>query len=205
MSCCRELRTSLIRLAHSDPEMRPLILPLLSKQAALGLARMKPGDHTTLKSGGVYAHVWFDDANARDDFGNPAKDSGEWQVIITTSEDPLNLNPRGRELARDTFRYVESRSRGLVAGSAEDFIRRAWSRFKGRVAGDRTAKPWGKLPKGWTEESVKKFWKSVGGKGKHKVTACIEKMTGKIDDPGAFCASLADRMTPGWRSKKKDK
>lgn len=59
------------------------------------------------------------------------------------------------------------------------------------------------LPKGWTEESLKSFWGKLGGKGQHKVTACIGKIekAGGIDDPGAFCAALADRMEgKGWRS-----
>ena len=60
---------------------------------------------------------------------------------------------------------------------------------------------WDKLPKGWTEDSLKSFWNSIGGEGKHRVTACMKKMEGKIDDPGAFCASLADKFFPGWRSK----
>lgn len=67
----------------------------------------------------------------------------------------------------------------------------------------KTGGKWNKLPKGWTEESLKKFWGSLTGKGKHKVTACIKKMEGKVDNPGAFCASLADRVTgdTSWRSK----
>ena len=62
-------------------------------------------------------------------------------------------------------------------------------------------KGWAAMPKGWTEESVKSFWKSLTGDRKHKVTKCIKEMTGKVDDPGAFCASLADMVDPGWRSK----
>jgi predicted DNA-binding WGR domain protein len=59
----------------------------------------------------------------------------------------------------------------------------------------------GKLPKGWTDESVKKFWGSLTSRApKHKVTECIKKMKDTaITDPGAFCASLADREIPGWR------
>ena len=69
----------------------------------------------------------------------------------------------------------------------------------------RLAKKWKKLPKGWTDESVKKFWKSLGSDApKHKVWNCIEKMTGKFDNPGAFCGGLADWMDPGWRKKKED-
>ena len=60
---------------------------------------------------------------------------------------------------------------------------------------------WDSLPKGWTQESMEKMWESLTGDRKHKVTACIKKMTGKVDDPGAFCASLADKIEgPGWRS-----
>ena len=64
---------------------------------------------------------------------------------------------------------------------------------------------WDKLPKGWTEDSLKSFWDSLTGNVKHRVTKCIDKMTGKIDDPGAFCASLADKITgdTGWRGKDK--
>ena len=66
----------------------------------------------------------------------------------------------------------------------------------------KTAGKWESLPKGWTQESVKKFWGSLTGEVKHKVTKCIEKVKGGgIDDPGAFCASLADKMEPGWRSR----
>jgi hypothetical protein len=62
---------------------------------------------------------------------------------------------------------------------------------------------WKKLPKGWTDESRKKMWDTLTGDRKHKVTACIKKMTGKVDDPGAFCASLADRVEgKGWRSER---
>jgi len=66
----------------------------------------------------------------------------------------------------------------------------------------KTAKRWETMPKGWTEESRKKFWGSLTGSSpKHKVTACIKKMEGKVTDPGAFCGALADRVlgTTEWR------
>jgi len=70
----------------------------------------------------------------------------------------------------------------------------------------REARKWDSLPKGWTQDSVKKFWGSLTGKAKHKVTKCIKRMKDKLDgDPGAFCASLADKVDPGWRSRKKKK
>ena len=62
---------------------------------------------------------------------------------------------------------------------------------------------WDKLPKGWTEESAKKFWRKAGG----KVETCIEMMDGKIDSPAAFCASLKDHLlrSTKWRSKEGEK
>lgn len=70
----------------------------------------------------------------------------------------------------------------------------------------RQADKWEGLPKGWDASSRKKFWETLTGDNKHKVTKCIKEMSkpGKdIDDPGAFCASLADRVLgKEWRSKK---
>lgn len=50
---------------------------------------------------------------------------------------------------------------------------------------------WKNYPRGWTKESLKKMWKSLTGDAVHKITACIKKMEGKVDNPAAFCASLA--------------
>jgi len=70
-----------------------------------------------------------------------------------------------------------------------------------QIVSMRYAKKWKKLPKGWTEESVKKFWENlISGAPKHKVTECIKQMGNKFDNPGAFCGGLADWMTPGWRA-----
>lgn len=70
----------------------------------------------------------------------------------------------------------------------------------------RQADKWQSLPKGWTDESRKKFWETLTGDNKHKVTKCIKEMSKgdkDIDNPGAFCAALADRvMGPEWRKKK---
>jgi hypothetical protein len=72
----------------------------------------------------------------------------------------------------------------------------------------RTAAKWEDMPKGWSDASREKFWNTLTGDVKHKVTKCIKKMEGKggIDDPGAFCASLADRVEgKGWRSEPRKK
>ena len=72
-----------------------------------------------------------------------------------------------------------------------------------RLAKQLMADKWETMPKGWTDESRKKFWNSLTGDVKHKVTKCIKEMKGKVDDPGAFCASLADRVEgKGWRSER---
>jgi len=69
-----------------------------------------------------------------------------------------------------------------------------------KVASTKMADKWKNLPKGWTEESLKKFWDSMTGDVKHKVTKCIKQMEGKVDDPGAFCASVMDRLEgKEWR------
>ncbi len=43
------------------------------------------------------------------------------------------------------------------------------------------------MPKGWTAKSAKKFWTSLTGDAKHKMTACMKSMEGKVSNPGAFC------------------
>jgi len=91
--------------------------------------------------------------------------------------------------------------------SDQEFLRLASTDPEIRLALNtvlKTAIGWNKLPKGWTQESVQKFWTSLTGEAKHKVTKCIEKMQDKFDDPGAFCASLADQIegTTSWRGKK---
>ena len=65
---------------------------------------------------------------------------------------------------------------------------------KGIVSMKLTEDKWASLPKGWTRDSVKSFWNSLTGDHKHKVTACINKMKGKMDDPGAFCGGLASKL-----------
>ena len=96
---------------------------------------------------------------------------------------------------------------------APEHIEVGGKRFrKSSVAAIREAKAWSKLPKGWTKESAKQFCNSLsktdsGKKAKHKVTECIRKMKDtEVDDPGAFCASLADKIEgPAWRHKSRKK
>ena len=101
--------------------------------SGISVGHMKDGDRQTFSAEGVHAHVWFDLQDARNDFGGRAT-AGEWQVIISTSPDPLNLKPRGRELARQVFRYVEKKAANMVASSASDFIRQSLFKYRGKTA-----------------------------------------------------------------------
>jgi hypothetical protein len=56
------------------------------------------------------------------------------------------------------------------------------------------AEGWETLPKGWTMESVKKYWDTLTGDRKHKITKCMKEMEGKVGNTGAFCASLARKL-----------
>lgn len=92
--------------------------------------------------------------------------------------------------------YLEAMGccRERFARSIELRLRRAGLTAQARALHDVEAKPWGELPKGWTQESLRKMWGSLTGDRKHKITACMKKMKGKVDDPGAFCASLARKV-----------
>jgi len=96
------------------------------------------------------------------------------------------------------FRKASSTDRDFVRLAKTDpEIRMALTPIVRQAAG------WDRLPKGWTQDSVKKFWESLTGEAKHKVTKCIEKMKTHMDEPGGFCASIADMIDPGWRSRGK--
>lgn len=66
-----------------------------------------------------------------------------------------------------------------------------------------------KYPKGWTQDSVKKFARNLvdkgGGKSEGFFEKCVKKMNGKIDDPEGFCAGVKDEVygSTMWRGKDK--
>lgn len=103
--------------------------------------------------------------------------------------------------------YAVYRSRKGGAVTAQDYASatqvqapRSFSRQFGSAvaAGESERRPWSRLPVGWTEDSLEDFWDSVGG----RVRTCIKKIGDRVDDPGAFCASIADRIEgPAWRSR----
>lgn len=61
----------------------------------------------------------------------------------------------------------------------------------------------GPLPKGWTDSSRAKFYKSMSQADHEEgpTKACMDKIGSHVDDPGAFCASLRDQVTgtTKWR------
>lgn len=64
-------------------------------------------------------------------------------------------------------------------------------------------------PKGWNQDSVKKFAKNLvdkgGGKSKGFFDKCVEKMKDKVDNPEGFCAGVKDEVygSTMWRGKDK--
>ncbi len=59
-------------------------------------------------------------------------------------------------------------------------------------------------PKGWDKSSAKKAIKSMkkDTEKKDPFDACEDKMKDKVDDTGAFCASVMDKAKgKGWREK----
>jgi len=161
---------------------------------------------------------WFD-SEAGDYY---AREFDRWvedwvQLIVEATDDPhgeggeLDYHDIPVQLAEILFKLdpdweQEDHSQQSIYNDLKDIENAALeAAYQGAAepleAKTKTAEGWSKLPKGWTQESLKKFWSDLTGDRKHKVSACIKKMEGKVDDPGAFCASLADQMPEmeGWR------
>jgi hypothetical protein len=129
-----DINKAILRVAKQNPVFAKALQAELTKTAqGLPSGQNLPTRDGSVKSyglaknPGVWAHVWFDKDVAQTDFGNRAPHSGEWQVIITTSEDPLNRRPRGRELAREVFRYVEKKTESQVYAAAKTYVQRQLS------------------------------------------------------------------------------
>ena len=95
--------------------------------------------------------------------------------------------------------------RELLPQKAEGYVRaKRIARIIANYEVERTADHWEDLPKGWDKGSAEKYWKSLTGDATHKVSKCIKMLEGKVEDPGAFCASLRDRLeTRAWRSERR--
>lgn len=90
---------------------------------------------------------------------------------------------------------------GLVALAQQDVQH---GQHNARTANVRSSAAWSDLPDGWTKKSMQKFWDGLTGDRKHKIKACMKKMEGKVDDPGAFCGSLAKKLKVAAPQPQKD-
>ena len=120
------------------------------------------------RGGKVYAHIWFDDDVAEDDFGNRVKDSGEWQVLVSDSPDFVG----GKQFGREDFRYADPRMRNSVASMAAKWTERLLARAALRVANSLILRPYVeadmnnkkvaqelvKLARGLTAREDDEFW-----------------------------------------------
>jgi hypothetical protein len=59
---------------------------------------------------------------------------------------------------------------------------------------------WERLPEGWDKESVKQYWTSLTRRNVKKwgFTECVERMSGHVDNPEAFCASAHKEALGRW-------
>jgi hypothetical protein len=66
---------------------------------------------------------------------------------------------------------------------------------------------WKKLPKGWSQKTVKKYWDSLTEESEHPFTECVKEMKGKMKKPEGFCAKTKDVATgtTKWRGEGRKK
>lgn len=66
---------------------------------------------------------------------------------------------------------------------------------------EKEASKWKKMPPGWKSKSRKNFFSNLADES---VGECMKRIKDHVDDPGAFCASLKDRVkkTTKWREGK---
>jgi hypothetical protein len=110
--------------------------------------------------------------------------------------------PAGSQGSADIMDMMESYARGWTDANLAAPVP-GWSDEENEALraarGAERRRPWSRLPAGWTQASLEKFWDSVGG----RVRTCIARIGDRVDSPGGFCAGIADRLEPGWRSKRR--
>lgn len=181
------LRSKLIRLAHTHPEFRDDLLPLLKSadQDApnnwYGLDPKKPG----------ITEPAVEPKQAADRVG---KLMSRQEAILKAY-----LQQAGSRAVMDYDSLPSNVRDALVRVKDQETL---WSDVE-RWLGDNRQMPadrfdrwaaWENLPKGWTQESVKSMWNTMTGDAKHKITKCMKEMEGKVDNTGAFCGSLASEV-----------
>jgi len=93
---------------------------------------------------------------------------------------------------------------GISKKSLYKYLEAAGYRKEGSST-QKVADKWESKPRGWDKGSMEKYWKSLTGDVEHKASKCIKRMEGIVDDPGAFCSSLRDKLEGGkkWREERK--
>ena len=173
-----------VKLARQNPKFRSLLLPVLKKHANSEIPT--PPNPSNDKANAMGFDPGTTESSVSADYlvHNPGLGLGKESALLTRAMKLAGQNPQVGEKLLPSLR--EALTLPLLDGEIAKF------------AGDK----WKKMPKGWTEDSRKKFWASLtSGAPKHKVTECMKKMDGKVANTGAFCGALADRvMGKEWRS-----
>jgi hypothetical protein len=124
--------------------------------------------------------------------------TASYRTLVTDHGYPIKIRTYGYADDPDTIhgevKFMTSRRKGKQYKNRHD----------ARTADVRSSAAWSDLPDGWTKKSVEKFWDGLTGDRKHKIKACMKKMEGKVDDPGAFCGSLAKKLKVATTQPQKD-
>jgi len=186
----QELFDAALKLASESPEYGEHLLPVLERFAD----SVVPGDPPNPSDEHANEMGW-DPGKTEDGEEEKKAHLDEERALLHDTIKLATDNPEIQERLLPAIREAT-----LLPLLAEDIemLREA----KGPAPEAPAGSKWEKMPKGWTAESRKKFWESLTAKApKHKVTECMKKMEGKVDDTGAFCASLADRVLgKKWRT-----
>ena len=191
-----EMKQAVLKLAQENPEFRKTLI------AELKTARK----HEVLKAA---FHKGFKEGEGTPGGEDPQRDfalafRGASKELMRLKDIKSWFGPLG--MSQGTTHRLEinlddlAHYAGVYFGQREASEQNAYPEVWNRSA-DKTADRWENKPKGWTDESRKKFWNSLTSAApKHKVTECIKRMNKHMGgNAGAFCASLADRVMPGWR------
>lgn len=117
-----------------------------------------------------------------------APGESKWVRVIRKRDGKIIQVRRGKHLNKKKYAPLKTQKKAASVAPVPTRIQ-----YQGQEYVLQTA-AWESLPKGWTSKSLKSMWRSLTGKRKHRITACMKKLEGHVDDPGAFCASLARRM-----------
>lgn len=140
----------------------------------------------------------------------------EYERVDELAETPAFIRVKGMLFKRDdelTLREAAKKGKGKgkkddkkseSKGKGKDEKGSAKGKSSKKSPSEKSKGKWEKLPKGWTNKSAESFWNSIGG----SVTECRRKLKDapEIDNTGAFCSSLKDRMEgEGWRKQPRKK